>query len=503
MLNLSDWEFDGDRSVAAVVLAGAEQREENGYVLKEILRTGEWPVIPTAAGLIRMPLRIVRDGRSDFTRGLIAMSELVENFNNGAIPNVQIPLADRARDDHIRDGNLARVNTGFVREVWIEDQDDGISKLVAKMEFTEPDVKERALRGTFADVSPGIPWRVFSRGRRYGACLEHVCITNSPFQDGLGPFLALSNTFSEDAEVAYFSSEAVVERLASDANVDITPAVIDAARILEAANEQLSAILGSSFRVESIRAGGFYVANENLNMSWLIPFKVEDSKTVISSVDQWVSQEVREPTERRETEEEIRRDEPVEERRDTADVVSITPISDLDAARQLRQARLGLSGSVSPTEEGHVPLSAEELSQLNLSEIPESQRAVFQKLLNENVTLSAQTREIEADQRIRELEGLGLRDRPGALKLYRQVMLSDDSGPAVVLLSDNGQNERTLTAREILDQFIDAVKGADGKVLLSDQAIASGNDDRPAATPDGERKSLEERLAEAREALQK
>lgn len=144
-------------------------------------------------------------------------------------------------------------------------------------------------------------------------------------------------------------------------------------------------------------------------------------------------------------------------------------------------------------------LTQAELDALNLSD---DQRAAFQRALDENATLKATTRESAADKRITELEGLGLKDRPGALKLYRQVMLSDDGGPAVVLLADNGQEKQRMGAKELLDGFIDALKGEDGKVQLSDQHLASGNDNKPPANADNENdRPLEERTAEAREAL--
>lgn len=148
-----------------------------------------------------------------------------------------------------------------------------------------------------------------------------------------------------------------------------------------------------------------------------------------------------------------------------------------------------------------MPLTREELEQLNLSDMPEGQRAAFQKILDENSTLAATTRTSEADKRVTELEGLGFKGYPGALKLYRQVMLSDDGGPAVVLLSDDGKKKSTKTALEILDGFIEAIKGAEGKVTLSDQADLVPDDEKPPNTPEGEKKPLKDRVEEARAAL--
>lgn len=144
-----------------------------------------------------------------------------------------------------------------------------------------------------------------------------------------------------------------------------------------------------------------------------------------------------------------------------------------------------------------MPISAEELERLELSD---ETRAALSEILNENAELRARNRESEVDARIDELKELGLNERPSALKLYREVTLSDDSGPAVVLLSDDGKEKEKLTATQILDRFIEAVKGSDGKVVLSDQALVTGDDTKPPANADGEA-PLEDRVAKAKAEL--
>lgn len=144
-----------------------------------------------------------------------------------------------------------------------------------------------------------------------------------------------------------------------------------------------------------------------------------------------------------------------------------------------------------------MPISAEELERLELSD---ETRAALSDILNENAELKARTRKSEVDARIDELKELGLNERPSALKLYREVMLSDDSGPAVVLLSEDGKEKEKLTATSILDRFIEAIKGSDDKVVLSDQALVTGDDDKPPADA-GNEASLEDRVAKAKAEL--
>lgn len=488
------WDFaDEKKEVTEVHLTGSQVEEQEGFVVKEVLRTGEWPVIPTGDGIVDMPLKIVRDGQSNKDEGTISLSELVENFKAGAIASPQIPLSDDRKEHK----NITRLNTGFVRDLWIVDDEDG-SKLVAKMEFTEPDVKEKVLRGTYADVSCGIPWGVISRGKKYGTAVEHVAITNKPYIDGLGPFLAASDKQDEEIDVVHFAlanpeaeteepkaeTETEVETDESAENSEITLSYEEQREgILTALRDQLE--LSNAYEVTDIEGDAAKIRNTVSELTWTVPFSItrEDDATsvMLAATREWKI---------------------VEEEGETSDKPAETgtprQISDLEKARRLRELRLSQSngnegGSAMPGTIGIEALDGVELS--------DDQKEAIQNVLSENASLKARTREQEADARIDELKELGLAERPGALKFYRQVFLSDDGGPAVVLLSNDGKEEGRATALEILDQFIEGVKGSDGKVALSDQALASGNDNPPPADAEGEQKSVKERLAEAKKSL--
>ena len=133
--------------------------------------------------------------------------------------------------------------------------------------------------------------------------------------------------------------------------------------------------------------------------------------------------------------------------------------------------------------------------------LSDEDRTRVQQIIDRNAELERGAREASVAARISELEGIGLKDRPGALVLYRSVMLSDDGGPAIILFSDDEAKKERLTAIEILDRFIIALKG-DGGVLFSDQATRSFNDNKPAATAAGENTpDLEHRVEEAKTAL--
>lgn len=518
-------EFASEKSLAEIHLSGDDYKEnEDGFILKEILRTGEWNVIPTKSGIVKKPLKVVKDGLSNAKEGIISLSEIVENFKNGAVQNVQIPLSDDS-DDH---KNITRLNTGYVRDIWISEDESGDAKLVAKMEFTEPDIKEKVLRGTYSDVSCGIPWSMVSRGKKYGAALEHVAITNRPFIDGLGPFLAASDNVEEEIEVTHFSMddvemdaavaeapavEAPVAEITTDApvadaeessdeaveqfdNLDELEAAIEAAQFedelrdfaTEALTSQLE--LPEGYEIAEVLYSDdqkiFTVRNSIAETSWQVPFEVTDSGTsqgvLLAGVEDWVAMD----------EEEAQA--PVE---NSAAPRQEAPMSDLEAAQQLREILLSDVPEITNEEDNLSTLHGEELDRLDLSD---EQRAAFQSILEENAQLSAKTREADADARISELEEMGLKERPGFLKLYREVMLSDDGGPAVVVFSDGSEEKEKLTAVEILDRALDALKDDEGKVALSDQALVSGNDTPPPADA-SEELALDDRVSEVKKAL--
>ena len=492
------WDMGDSPMMSEIHFATGAVEESEGLVVKEILRTGEWPVIPTAGGLIKKPLRVIRDGTSSKSDGVISMSELLTHFKAGIPHRVQVPLSDEANNDH---KNTTRLNTGFVRDLWITDEGDS-SKLVAKIHFTEPDVREKVLRGTFDDVSCGIPWDLKVRGQQFGACLEHVCITNKPFIDGLGPFLALSDGEEHvEVAIAHFGALATADSESQETETEPTeppdgetapeetetetetpPSAHDAVppsfnelRVMVIGALQLQLGLGSDYEVADIRGETAIVRNRIADVTWTVPFTFEQDgrKLSVAPIADWVQEEGQTDAE-----------------------PPPTQLSELERARQLRELRLS---QPSTTSKGGQPMSTLSLDGVELSD---EQRAAIQNVLDENAKLKGENREAQVEKRIAELSDLGLNERPGALKLYRSVFLSDDGGAAIVLLADDGKEKERLTALDILDRFIEAVKGSDGKVVLSDQALVSGNDIKPPNTAEGEgQKPLEERVAEAKSAL--
>jgi hypothetical protein len=466
-------EYSDTSSMNEVNFADAAVSESDGLVWKNILRTGVWNSMPTTKGVIKKKLQIVKDGVTDIAKGVISLSELKQNFDDKAVPYVTIPLSDDERDHK----NIARLNTGFVRQLEVTDPDEeGISYLRAGMDFTDPEVKQRVLRQEIPDVSAGIPFGVTRRSddKFFSSVLDHVCLTRKPFVDRLGPFGIAAADGEEIPTEAWEQGESV-----SPGPTDTPPENSPSFRQLEGEiRAALSGILldPSQYEIEDV-AGNFFVIRHRISrVAWRPTYTRQGDLIIPQAVNSW----------------EIIDEGPTEEA-----VPEATPVaaSDLQRAHELRELQL----SQQTSDSGGIDLSTLNLDGVELSD---EQRTAIQSILGENQRLARENREAAVDKRIDELQKIpGLKDRPGALKFYREVMLSDDGRPAAILFSDGPESDQVpITAVEILDRFIDAVKGESG-VSFSDQALASGNDIKPPLDASGERKPLEERLEASRQAL--
>lgn len=457
--------------------AGTDITEKNGKVFKGILRTGSWPVTPTPFGKIKKPLKIVAKGKSDPVAGVISLEEIYSNFKaHNGVKRVQIPLSDEEKKDH---KNTTGVNTGFVEDLLLEEH-DGETHLIAEMGFTEPDVRAKALRGTFADVSSGVPHHP-----EFGAFLEHVCITNQPFIDELRPWLTASDAPAEVKDAA------IVHHILPNVNADPEPEPrvrvpygVVLKGVSKAIEEKFGAT-GTDYTMVDADDDSVTLHHAMSDTTWTITYTVKDGDVEFAPYSEWTV------VEKQEQEEGTAEPPPV-----TAPPISLAPTGDaeLDAAREAREMRLAASATVNDRKADDMTvISRSELDALGLNP---QQRAAYDKLLTENTTLAASTKEADCNARIAELEGLGFKDRPGALKLYRKVFLSDDGGPAIVLLSDDGTDakERKSTL-EVLDAFI-AAQAVEGKVTFSDQQTFVPGDEPP--PKDHGKRPVADRAADAK-----
>jgi hypothetical protein len=147
-------------------------------------------------------------GQTDAEVPLVLSGDLFDSmllsFEEKAFPYVTVP------ETH---ANGSLENTGFVRKAEsvtrdelladqrfsgmrdevraiIEADPEDTRYLLAGVDFTEPDVKEKAQRGTIPDCSIGVKFNYRNKrsGKTYPAAWEHLALTPIPWVDGLVPF---------------------------------------------------------------------------------------------------------------------------------------------------------------------------------------------------------------------------------------------------------------------------------------------------------------------------
>lgn len=163
--------MDTELTLEFFCASGKASEDADGLIWKQALREGTWKrnPIPTAKGPLVINKRF--------------LDELVASFDDGAWEFVTIPLSHKDEADK---------NTGYVRKLKVvkDPKRKGKHVLMAGMEFTEPDIKEKVLRGSIANVSVGVGFNVerTEDGKVYPKVLKHLALTNMPWINGLAPF---------------------------------------------------------------------------------------------------------------------------------------------------------------------------------------------------------------------------------------------------------------------------------------------------------------------------
>ncbi len=197
-IGLSD-EDDG-RILAELFFGEDDAVEENGLLFKTIFREGTWKYSPGPGQKpIEKPLTVIKAGVSDRDNLVISMDEIKENFEKGVKDNVTVPL------NH---DNRPHENTGYIRQLKYDTDEQGRAVLKAGFEFTEPDVKEKAKRGSIPGTSGGVLFDYINKekGDKYRAVLDHVALTPNPWLNDMGPF-GMSDDEAENLQILGFSEE--------------------------------------------------------------------------------------------------------------------------------------------------------------------------------------------------------------------------------------------------------------------------------------------------------
>lgn len=186
---------------------------EDGYLWKVACKTGTLALSPGP-------------GQTDSEKPLVLTDELFDDMvlsaEEKAFPYITVP------ETH---SNGSLENTGYVRAWEVLDRDKLLADsrlpekhrpliegdpedtryLLAGIEFTEPDVKAKAERGSIPDTSIGVKFNYRNKrtGKLFRAAWEHLALTPMPWVDGLVPF-GLSQTGKPfNAEEAFVSYDGV------------------------------------------------------------------------------------------------------------------------------------------------------------------------------------------------------------------------------------------------------------------------------------------------------
>jgi len=439
-----------DIIASEVFLADGSVQENDGLVWKELLREGKWELSPSENGPAAKPMYIrkkgpVGDAGSHYD---ISLEDIKESFEAKAFDNVTVPSSHK---------NGPIENNGYIRRVKVLEDDDG-AHLYGGIEFTEPDVLEKAKNGSLPGTSCGLLYDHVRKqdGKVFPIALEHAALTPKPWINGMKPF-----GLSEDEEgvtVLAFSEQVSDEVPEEPVEEDTEP-----------------------------KAGG----NE------------DEAAPEVQTVANGEADEEHKPA--------AEEDEPAEDEEDEEKV----ELSELQQAQQNRLIKLAQADEAqsSIATDNHrggdtVKKDKKDMSpeELQLSEQFESSIAEAKEretaLQNQLAELKKEKHETYVDSKIEEYKKLGLSEVPGFLKEVRAIMLADDFGPAVVLnLSEDGEDKAVkLTATALVERLIDALPREENKIALSEQALADEAGDKPAASGD-EGKSVADRTKDAQEFL--
>lgn len=177
------------------------EADSDGLIWKPILREGVWKFSPGAGQQAQAkPITVVKSGKSDKDNMVISMAELKRNFENGAVEHVTIPTSH---------ADTVLENTGYVRKLRYTKDAEGRTVLEAGMDFTDPDVKNKATLGSIANTSAGILFDYIHKesGKKFRSVLAHAALTNRPWLNGMRPFGVNASDDLGEVEIVHFAQD--------------------------------------------------------------------------------------------------------------------------------------------------------------------------------------------------------------------------------------------------------------------------------------------------------
>jgi len=472
-----------------------EEDKKDGLIWKTILRTGEWKIRPNKNGTgDKRSLKILKND-ADYDKGEIALKDLKEAFDNGAFEYVTIP------ETH---SDKAIENTGFIRKLEVIDGEDGVTRLRAGHDFTEPDVKQKVVNGSIAGNSAGI-YTGYQRkedGKVFPAALAHSALTNRPWINGMGTF-ASSDEIDE--------KEIISAQLIGDDSLKFESDIIwEDKKAFNFIRDQISSQLKeirktddpedsvNSYDVLDVSKNKALVKDFEMNNTYVVPFKSSGKGVNISPPEQWVFAKqtyvkASEETEEKETKEDKTSAETPSvalsvENKPASPPLQSTPENELGESQRKRNLLLLEHDKKNSRKIGGKRMAGAttvDMDKLELSdearELIEHQQTELAENKEELAKVKADNQKHEVESKIENLKKIGLDQYPGLLKFIRNVYLSDDGGTAILLSEEeNGKESKSkLTSTQIVDGFVEALPKEDGKIKLSEQILEIDNDNKP------------------------
>lgn len=484
-LNDFDLDFElgaDDSQLSEVYLAdGIADEGDNGLIWKEILREGEWAYRPGPDHKpIPVPLKVVSGKANSKTE--IGMADLLEAFNEGAVDHVTVPTSHEDRPHE---------NTGHVRALK-KINIDGKAKLLAGIEFTEPDIKSKVLRHSIANTSAGIIFDYVRKdsGKDYRQVLGHVALTNKPWINGMEAF-----SMSPDVDIV-FSDENTIPLVLSDGPDEDYLVALSADEI-----ESLDNLYLKDFTAERRR--------ELAKKGHALPdgsFPIENEEDLKNAIQAFGRAKNKEAAKRH-----------IIKRAKALGKTNLLPndwkvsLSD-DNEKEATEVSMAEKNEEGKTEETRqeetsknpapdVVISEETRKEL-FSEIAEKFKPQLEEKDAENKELRKKVHAMEVDSRINELKEEGFSEYPGLLKEIRGVMLADNGSETLTLSEsvDGEEKEVSLSVTGAVERIINALPKQDGKVNFGEQHSATDDKNRPEVDPNKE-KSTDEKIALAAEEL--
>lgn len=472
--------------------------EEDGLIWKVALPVGELKLSPGYDGKpVHKPLRVI-EGRSEDAKHAIGLQDLIDAFDEGAIQHVTVPTSHSDKPHE---------NTGFVRKLRMGQTKDGRRALFTGIEFTEPDVKEKALRGTIANCSVGVTfdYKRKDSGKTYGAVLQHVALTNKPWVPGMESFGTALAEGDEIIPLAEVAPAKVTPGPQGSPGEPVPPGTDDAHPVTPEQDPPLPDKEKPKMTGWA-RLRGLWLRRQNLTdeaeKQGLEVIDFDNDFVIIADDEAKTIRQV--PYDYTNDTLTVHHDDatdlPVEvaaEYRDyskPADepalpapkATAVTPAEKLAASQADRIVRLSEAIANNNGAGGGVNMP----DATNLSE------AEATTLREENAELRKQLRKQDVATKIEALKILGLSETPGFLRVVQELLSADDGGPALNLSEDG--KDVTLTVTDAINRMIDALPTKDGKITLSEQHINGGH---PAPKETDEPLPVEDRSKAAREFL--